>query len=148
MKKTILYITLLIILVTILTSCSYMYTQVSYADFSIEYDVNTKMCTVTNIDDRDLYGIHLDLDVINSKGSSKEITQKIANLIVGESFSFKIIEEDVKDVVIESVSANTNPNWEELEEREGMNFLYWFLGICGAIILIVILIAIFSYFFG
>lgn len=143
MKKTIYCITVLILLVTILSACESEYTKVNYADFSIEYDENTKMCTVTNIDDRDLYGITLDLDLIKSKGTS-EASQRIANLIVGESFSFKIIEDDVKDVVIESVSANTNPNWEELEEREGMTVLYWFLGIVGGIVLIIIIIMVFG----
>ena len=139
MKKVVKISLLLIVLILSFTGCTESTTKVTFADFKCSYDPNTKICTITNIDDRDLYGITLICTATKTDGSTEEHQIQIANLIVGEEYSFEFMGENITRIYINSVTANTDPNWEkeEIERSNGWKIFF----IVVAVIIIILFIA-------
>lgn len=135
MKKVVRISLLLIVLISSFTGCTKSTTEVTFADFKCSYDPNTKICTITNIDDRDLYGITLGCTATKTDGSTESYEVKIANLIVGEEYSFEFMGENISKVTLNSVTANTDPNWEkeEIERNNGWK-------IVGTIVVVFVII--------
>jgi len=122
-----------IILVTTLCSCSS--TEVDFVDLKLKYDAAEKTYTIENFDERDLYGITVHVHEITPNGNHECVDQKIASLFVGESTTFSVQAQDTNSVNLENATANTDPEWEEKNNKAWNNVFYIFLGIVGFFIL-------------
>ena len=103
MKKQIALILIMIAMCFVISACE----EVARATFTTKYIASERQCVINNVSDRDYNDLRVTLDLEQiSNGLRKEIIVNVGDLKKGESYTYNLTEDDIKEMDVEQISIN------------------------------------------